>query len=437
MVKKVIETIAKYNMAQKGERLLCCLSGGADSVALLLCLSEFTDSLCACHLNHQLRGEESLRDESFCIELCESLNIPLEVKRVDVIAFCRENGYSLEEGARIVRYNFFDEASEKFGCEKIATAHTLSDSIETMLINLTRGTGISGLASIPPVRGNIIRPLIECTRFEIESFLNSRGQDWVTDSTNLSDDYTRNKIRHNVVEQLRLINPSLEKTMSGTIENLREDNEFIKRQSEELYNRLLSKGGVDCKGLTEADKALSGTVIAKLLSESSVAVSRAAIERVRGICENGGKVTVGDKLYAEAIDGKLYIIDEKKLSEHIAIRAELGKAVSFYNKEVLIEITEKNANVNSNATNFIADYDKINGEILIRQRESGDRVKLIGRDFTSDVKKLVQSGFERVDRLSAVVLSDNEGVIFVERFGFSQRVKADNNTKTYLLCKIS
>ena len=228
MIEKVRNTVEKYHMANTEESVLCCLSGGADSVALLLCLHEIFPQVRACHINHQLRGEESLRDECYCVEICQKLGVPIEVRRVDAKEYAQKLGKSVEEGARILRYQIFEE----MGCDKIATAHSLSDCIETAIFNFARGTGITGLASIPPVRGKIIRPLIECSRAEIEAFLSQRGVDWVTDSTNLTDDYTRNRIRHNIVPQLRQINPSLEKTMK--LLGIRELKEYLNANGVEM-----------------------------------------------------------------------------------------------------------------------------------------------------------------------------------------------------------
>ena len=184
---KVERTIRKFHMAVKGERLLVGLSGGADSAALLLCLNELGYDVSACHVNHCIRGEEADRDQHFCERLCEGLGIGITVRRVDVPAYCRANPVSEEEGARLLRYNALQEIS----ADKICTAHNLDDCLETTLFNLARGSGLKGIASIPPVRGNIIRPLIECSREEIEAYLAERGQNFVTDSTNLLDEYSR------------------------------------------------------------------------------------------------------------------------------------------------------------------------------------------------------------------------------------------------------
>jgi len=279
MIEKVRNTVEKYHMANTEESVLCCLSGGADSVALLLCLHEIFPQVRACHINHQLRGEESLRDECYCVEICQKLGVPIEVRRVDAKEYAQKLGKSVEEGARILRYQIFEE----IGCDKIATAHSLSDCIETAIFNFARGTGITGLASIPPVRGKIIRPLIECSRAEIEEFLSERGVDWVTDSTNLTDDYTRNKIRHNVVPQLRQINPSLEKTMNGTLDNLREDAAFIKGMADELFESAYSGGGLDCAAIAAAHSALSGRAVMRLLKEAGGHLARDGETRAQAV----------------------------------------------------------------------------------------------------------------------------------------------------------
>ena len=225
MLEKVKKTINEYNMINEGETVLCCLSGGADSVTLVLCLRELGVNIRACHVNHNLRGEESDRDEQFCRKLCKDLGVPLDVLSVDVRGYCEKNSCSVEEGARRIRYDYFESLS----ANKIATAHTLSDSLETALFNLARGSGAKGLCGIPPVRGRIIRPLIACTRGEVESFLEERDQSFVTDSTNLLDDHSRNSIRHSVVPVLKKLNPAAEQAFYRLSRSL-EDVEHLNRR---------------------------------------------------------------------------------------------------------------------------------------------------------------------------------------------------------------
>ena len=184
-------------MLSSGDQVTVGLSGGADSVALLCVLKELENDLdikiSACHINHCLRGEESDRDQKFCEQLCLKLDVPFSSIAVDVTGYCRKNKVSTEEGARILRYNALLDVCKG---NKLATAHTLSDNAETVIINMVRGSALDGLCGIPPVRGNIIRPLIGCSRAEVESYLDALGQQYVTDSSNLTDDYRRNKMSY-------------------------------------------------------------------------------------------------------------------------------------------------------------------------------------------------------------------------------------------------
>ena len=196
MLDTVKRTISDYMMLETGENVLVALSGGADSAALLLSLRELGYSVRAFHLNHCLRGAESDRDEAFCRRLCEKLGVELTVERVDIAAAAGDS--AVEETARRIRYARLEHAAHG---AKIAVAHNADDNLETMLFHLVRGTGAKGLTGIPPVRGRIIRPLIEVERREIEAFLRERGQDFVTDSTNADTVYTRNRLRQEVVRQ--------------------------------------------------------------------------------------------------------------------------------------------------------------------------------------------------------------------------------------------
>ncbi len=435
MIERVISAISRYQMIQPEESLLCCLSGGADSVALLICLHELGYNVKACHINHNLRGEESDRDEQFCRELCERLVVPLEVYSIDVKSYAAENKLGTEQAARIMRYRIFEQT----GCDKICTAHTLSDSLETLLFNLSRGTGLKGLASIPAVRGRIVRPLIECSREEVEQFLTGRGQTWVTDSTNLTDDYDRNRIRHNVIPALKEINPSLEKTIRGTLCNLREDSAFIEAETDSFLAKARKDKGLDCALLEKAPAAISGRAIKRLCDEAGHDCSRETVNNIRELL-GGGKLTLGYGLYAVAKNGVLFIEKQPEEIPYTEVSVNGSGSYSFLDKtvEMIIEPnSKKNANFHKKLTYFLLDYDKIKGDIVIRNRRAGDRIKLAGRQHTSDLRKLMQSKLERGERGRCVLLSDGEGVIAAEGFGIADRVKLTDQTKTVLLCKIS
>jgi tRNA(Ile)-lysidine synthase len=197
----------KHDMLPKGGTILAAVSGGADSMCLLHVLinlsARYDLRIEAAHFNHMLRGDESDRDERFVLGECEKLGVPCHVGRGDVSAYARESGMGTEEAGRKLRYDFFYETAKKIGASRIATAHNGDDNCETVIMNMLRGTGLTGLCGIPPVRGIVIRPLLTVTRSGIEEYLRENNIPHVEDSTNRSDDYTRNRIRHRVIPALR------------------------------------------------------------------------------------------------------------------------------------------------------------------------------------------------------------------------------------------
>lgn len=226
LLRAAADTIRRFAMLRPGERVLVALSGGADSVSLLLVLQKLGYEVRAFHLNHCLRGAESDRDEAFCRALCAERGVPLNVGRCDIAALSQ--GKAVEETARRERYRLLEQAAEG---DKIATAHTADDNLETVLFHLVRGSGAKGVSGIPPVRGAVIRPLLFAERREIEAFLRENGQDYVTDSSNLSDDYTRNRLRHSVLPVLRGINEQAAQAALRLGEQLRQDEACLDRKS--------------------------------------------------------------------------------------------------------------------------------------------------------------------------------------------------------------
>ena len=213
---KALLALRQYSLFTQGDRIAVGVSGGADSVALLRFLAQVSGQfgwrLTVCHVHHGLRGTEADRDEQFVRELAGQLGLPYAVRHIDAAALALENHLSVEEAGRDARYAFFAETAGEGG--RIATAHTLDDTIETVLMNLIRGTGLHGLCGIPRIRGNIVRPLLDVTRAEVEEYLALLGQPYCTDSTNLSDDYTRNRVRHDILPRLRELNPNFTGAMA-------------------------------------------------------------------------------------------------------------------------------------------------------------------------------------------------------------------------------
>ncbi|MBR1832880.1 MAG: tRNA lysidine(34) synthetase TilS [Ruminiclostridium sp.] len=300
MESKMLAAIERYGMIVPGDRITVGLSGGADSCALLLGLLALRDRLgitvSACHINHNLRGAESDGDEMFVRELCRSREVPLEVFPIDVKGAVRKHE-SLEETARRLRYGCFDRITS--GGAKIATAHTANDNAETVLMNIIRGTGTKGLAGIPPVRGSFIRPLIFCTREDTEEYCRENGIQFVTDSSNLSDDYTRNRVRHKVLPLLAEFNPSVVAAMTRMSEAAGDDAEFLEKYSAEQAEKCAVAGGYDSRKLKELPKAVKFRIIAAELKKNGVEPSKLRIDQCAELIEKGmGKVNLCKNKFA-------------------------------------------------------------------------------------------------------------------------------------------
>lgn len=236
-------------MLQWGDKVLVALSGGADSVALLLLLQKAGYECEAIHCNFHLRGEESMRDEEFVRSLCHAKNTPLTVVDFDTLSYAHEKGISIEMAARELRYEAFEKHRQERGAAAIAVAHHRNDSAETLLLNLLRGTGIRGLRGIKPRNGHIVRPLLCVGRDEILNYLNRLHEDYVTDSSNLQTDFTRNKIRLEIIPLMQKINPSIVESLAETAERLSEAEKVYSQAIAEGTARVTSKEGIDIERL--------------------------------------------------------------------------------------------------------------------------------------------------------------------------------------------
>ncbi len=442
MLDKILNFAEKYNMISSGKTIICGLSGGADSVCLTYALYLLSKrkgfTVGAIHVNHCLRGQESDRDEAFCRKLCEGLGIELTVVSCNVREYAESNSLSTEEAARILRYRAFEEHSQG---SIIATAHNANDNLETVIFNLSRGSALKGITGIPPVRGNIIRPLLTVTRTEIEEFLAENSIDYMTDSTNLSDDYTRNRIRHNILPQLAEINPSAVKTSVSSLDALREENSFIESETDKAYNAC--RFGDSLKGLSEFHPVIRKRCIARLLTEKRLPYSYDRLEEIDVLTHSKGKINLSGDVYAVS-DGECITVKQisKTCHEDISAELKLGSNTIFEGRTLTAELIKDKdlqyiKNVNTILVIYLLDYDKIIGRAVIRNRRFGDKIKLIGRDFTSSVKKLINEKIPPECRETLHFIEDDEGTVFAEGLGVAQRAAPCENTVNYLKISIS
>ncbi|MDD4823223.1 MAG: tRNA lysidine(34) synthetase TilS [Bacteroidales bacterium] len=246
---KVANYIKEKQLMPEQGKIIVALSGGADSVALLYLLSELNYPLIAAHCNFHLRGAESDRDEAFVRALTCRMGIECHVISFDTKEYAATRGYSIEMAARELRYDWFEQLRRETGAAMVAVAHHSDDSVETVLLNLMRGTGIQGLTGIAPLRDAVVRPLLCLSRSEILTYLQEKGVDYVTDSTNLEDEYTRNKIRLDLLPVMRQTNPSVSEAILRTADNLRELADWSSQWLQKAKESVLKEGRMDIEEL--------------------------------------------------------------------------------------------------------------------------------------------------------------------------------------------
>lgn len=404
----VIRTVEKYNLLKKGDKVIVALSGGADSVALLDILNSLKElynlTIYAAHVNHGLRGKEADSDEHYCKILCEKYKTELFVKKVDVKVIAKQQKISEELCGRNVRYAFFEELSQSLHA-KIATAHTASDNAETLLFNIIRGTSVSGAGGIPPKRDNIIRPLIELTRAQIEQYCLENELDYVTDSSNLTDDYTRNKIRHNIIPLMSQINPQFELSAMRFSENSREVADFLKLQTQTAIKQSKTQYGFDCQKLLSNHTAILKNAVALICKKyAHINPEQKHIDLIVGIIKNGGAVDLSDKYTALSKQGILRIVSVSTADDFNEI--ELNDNLTFRHRNKSYKIKINNS-------------DKENNPVL-RTRQTADKFTYHKRNVTKPLRKVMnEMKIPSELRENLLVLAIGSIVLWCEQIGFS------------------
>lgn len=320
MKSKVIETIKRYNLIQIGDKIVLGVSGGPDSISMLDILKDVKDEykleIYVAHINHMIR-EEADGDEKYVQQYCEKHNIKCFVKRVDVQQIAKTEKIGTEEAGRNIRYQFFEEVLKEVGANKIAIAHNKNDKIETIIMNLLRGSGLSGLKGIEPIRDNkFIRPLIECERQEIEQYCEQQKLNPRIDKTNFENEYTRNKIRNIVVPYIKQeFNPNIIETLDRLSQVATDESNYIDLQTQKIYQKLLIEKGPEeislrLKEFNEQDKVIKSRIILLAVKDvmgSTQRIEKIHIEDIIKLCSNN----VGNKFLTPNKKIKFLIKDKR------------------------------------------------------------------------------------------------------------------------------
>ena len=440
---KFVETLEQFHMLCASETVLVALSGGADSVSLLhrFVLLRKTRKLTvlAGHVHHGLRGDEADRDEAFCRTLCEAWSVPYFSTRVDVKGEAACTGESVEECARRLRYAFLEAQAKKHGAV-LATAHTADDNLETVLLNLVRGTGLKGLCGIPPVRERIIRPLLFFERAEIEAYCKTHGLSYVTDSSNLSSEFARNQLRLSVTPVLKGLNPSLLSGISRMTRFLREEEELLETLAQNALSAAKKDEGFDAAALAKLPSPLRFRALVRLAKNAGGSIGAAHEPALTGILHGGGSTDLPGGVRMTVQRGRLTVSGKEE--EEKTFLPDTALAVPGETKVGCRWIcTQKMERDGQNVYNFLfyhaLDYAKIKGTLRVRSRRPGDKLTLSRRNCTKSLKKLFQeANIPPKDRDAVAVVEDDEGIVWVEGFGCDRRVTATGETISLLLLDV-
>ena len=443
-----LNTIRQYNMIKQGDTVAVGLSGGADSMALFHLLYKNKElleiNLIALHVNHGLR-EESSDEEIFIKEYCAKIGVECVVFDADMNNREKPQGLSTEMWARQLRYNFFDQQAQKYNA-KIATAHSLSDKCETVIFNLCRGTNLKGICGIPAVRGNIIRPLINCTRQQIEEYCTANEIPYVTDQSNFSEEYSRNKIRLKVIPVLKQINDKSENLIGEFTEEMQQIYTFLTQLSDTLYKNSISLNGFHLETINKQDDVVIKFFLRRLL-ERYDCLSK---ENINAVLEGIRKGEFTRQLSSQVICGikNGYLVfykpkSEQKSAPALKIKVNMDGQTEFLSetyvvKEITIEELEKIKKTDKNYLKNCIDYDTINNKLFLRTRKTGDMFTLQKRKVTKTLKKLfTEDKIPLAMREKLAVMSDsNDNVVWLENYGTNSPYAVTPHTKRVLTIEI-
>lgn len=423
MNNKIDETVKKFNMLNCGETVLVGCSGGADSMLLLTYLLSKRDEMGlivkVAHIEHGIRGSESLKDAEFVKNFCCNNGVEFHLLTIDSVKESGELGVGVEEYSRSRRYEFFNSID----CDKIATAHNLSDNAETVLFRLARGTGLKGVCGIPAVRGKIIRPLIEITSEEIRNYCEENGIKYRVDSTNLCNDYSRNYIRNKIIPLMQNVNDDFFGNINSFVRSVSEDNEFFVSYTEKIYPSLCDEIGLKIDRVKELPMSVQKRVLVKYFESNAITLDFVHLNSVLELLSKNSRTQIKGNFFAVSSGNHLRIADysHNNSPKKFTFTAKVLRKSEFDNKNV----------------DFFCDCDKIVGSVSVRSRESGDKIKPYKRNCTKTLKKLFNElKISEESRCGVGVVADDIGVIGVIGYCVDERVAVTPETKNILSLKL-
>lgn len=430
ILNKVRNTIDKNDMLWDCTHLIAAVSGGADSVAMLHILhrlsSDYGYALKAAHFNHMLRGKDSDNDEQYVRTLCRQLGIDLVVGSADIRKIAKEKSMSIEQAAREERYAFLEKQADG---AKIATAHTKNDFAETVLFNLTRGSGITGLCGIPAVRENIIRPLIDVTRAEVEQYCRENSLMFVTDRTNFETDCSRNLIRLEVLPRLAKINSSVIDAIGRTGSLLKEDMRYLSETAQAAYTDAKTNRGLDVKKLRAQPKPILSRILISFVENNFEAYSDKTL--IEALCTlvrdgtTGSRVQVSGENFCVISYGEL-LAQKENIPPHTDEEYEMesNRPVLFGGRwEIsLIPCTKTDKKQNC------VDLDKISGALTLRTYKKGDRFDIINVGSKAVNRLYIDKKLPRDKRGLNPMLCDEKGVVWICSIGVAAGYRASETS---------
>lgn len=437
-LKKISDFIEARHLLAKDGKYIVALSGGADSVTLALALCQLGYNVEAAHCNFHLRGDESDRDEKFCIDFCRDNSIILHRVHFDTVSYSKMRKVSIEMAARNLRYSYFSQLKNDIGADAICVAHHQDDSVETVLMNLIRGTGIDGLTGISPKNGDIVRPLLCVSRTDIENELKTAGQTFVTDSTNLIDDVVRNKIRLDILPLMRQINPSVSNSIAKTAMRMDEVSKvFYAAISQAAEHAIVYRSKAAAK--ISLNILLSGTssenVLFYILKNYSFTSSQ--IEQIYSALNSGPGTEFFSSTHDLLID-RDYIFVEPLTNEKQKrfVVPESGIFVYDESSKFKVEIIDNlpETEICRDRNCLFADLSKVSFPLVIRRTTPGDRFVpfgMTGSKLVSDY--LTDRKFNLFEKRRQLIVEDSDGkIIWLVNQRSDNRCRVTATTKQIL-----